>query len=127
MWSWEKEGSLVFKNFISTVGLLDLGFYGPKFTWNNRRFGNANICKHLDRSLASYNWIYLHLHANISHLDDLGSDHRPLLLNLYPSTSKAKRLFKFNSRWTSKSEASVIIYEAWNANEKKEIGKLEKK
>lgn len=124
LWSWEKEGggdfpsnqALVFKNFISSFGLLDLGFCSPKATLNNCRFGDANIWERLDRSLASYNWISLYQHANLSHLDDLGSNHRPFLLNLYPSTSKAKRFFWFDSRWTSKSEAFAIISEAWNAN-----------
>ncbi|KAG8658406.1 hypothetical protein MANES_03G145466v8 [Manihot esculenta] len=91
-------------------------FTSTSVEFKKPRFGDANIWERLDRSLASYNWISLYQHANLSHLDDLGSNHRPFLLNLYPSTSKAKRFFWFDSRWTSKSEAFAIISEAWNAN-----------
>ncbi|KAG8655759.1 hypothetical protein MANES_04G067501v8 [Manihot esculenta] len=122
LWSWEKEGgntfnsnqALNFQNFISICSLMDLGFSGDIFTWNNRRSGAHNIREGLDHQLASYSWVTLYPNAQVFHLDDLGSDPHPLLLNLDTSTPKAKRFFRFDARWISESEANSIISDAWN-------------
>ena len=33
------KSSRCFQNFASTVGAIDLGFSGPKYTWSNKRMG----------------------------------------------------------------------------------------
>ncbi|KAG8650693.1 hypothetical protein MANES_07G062580v8, partial [Manihot esculenta] len=96
--SWEKKGGNAvnwnvadsFRFLINSLGLTDLGFRGPIFTWNNRRDGSLNIQERLDRSLASINWIHLYPSVAVEHLEDRGSDHRPLLVNISPSMPKAK-------------------------------------
>ncbi|KAG8632605.1 hypothetical protein MANES_18G036550v8, partial [Manihot esculenta] len=119
---WEKKGGNVvnwnvvdsFRFLINSLGLTDLGFRGPIFTWNNHRDGSLNIQERLDRSLASINWIHLYSSAVVEHLEDWGSDHRPLLVNISPSMPKAKRLFSFDAHWISKLETFRIIEQAWS-------------
>lgn len=44
-----QSSSSSFRQFINTGALLDMGFKGPNFTWNNRRAGKVNIQEHIDR------------------------------------------------------------------------------
>lgn len=48
------------------------------------------------------------------HLDDLGSDHRPILMDLNPSMMKAKKFFHFDARWVATPDVHSVISEAWN-------------
>lgn len=41
------------RQFITNNGLIDLGFNGNPFTWNNGRGGCANIRERLDRGLVN--------------------------------------------------------------------------
>jgi hypothetical protein len=36
-------------DFVTNSRAIDLGFYGPQFTWSNKREGLANIHERLDR------------------------------------------------------------------------------
>lgn len=42
-----------FCQFIDTHGLIDLGFIGHPFTWNNHRDGLANIQECIDRGFSN--------------------------------------------------------------------------
>ncbi|MDV3200531.1 MAG: endonuclease/exonuclease/phosphatase family protein [Pigeon pea little leaf phytoplasma] len=46
-----------FNAFVSSCGLLDLGFVSSKFTWTNRQYGGELIQERLDRCLASVQWV----------------------------------------------------------------------
>lgn len=37
-------------------GLIDLGFEGPGYTWNNRRGGSETIMERMDREMANEQW-----------------------------------------------------------------------
>ncbi|WOL16390.1 hypothetical protein Cni_G25177 [Canna indica] len=93
-----------FIDFINMAGLVDLDYIGPKFTWNNKSISGALIQERLDRGLATGPWRHLYPMSLIHHLDDVGSDHRPLMLISNPITNNRHRRFKFQERWCS-SEA----------------------
>lgn len=50
-----------------TVGLMDLGFLGLPFTWDNRQEVNNNIKVRLDRGLANSELLDLFYEAKVSH------------------------------------------------------------
>lgn len=86
-----------FRNMVDANGLIDLGFVGYTFTWNNRRASKANIQERLDRGFANGDWrcysllpkllislpfnqitgLYSYLHA---HLSPLALNHSGLRL-----------------------------------------------
>ncbi|XP_015959424.1 uncharacterized protein LOC107483307 [Arachis duranensis] len=69
-----------FQNFLDGGNLSDLGYEGIKYTWNNRQFGDSFIRERLDRCLVSNHWRQDYPTTKILHLEDQGSDHRPILL-----------------------------------------------
>ncbi|TXG63522.1 hypothetical protein EZV62_010516 [Acer yangbiense] len=70
-----------FRQVVDDCEFIDLGFSGPKFTWNNMREGRDNVQERLDRILASTNWRNMYQQITIEHLGFNTSDHRPLLMD----------------------------------------------
>ncbi|XP_020593394.1 uncharacterized protein LOC110033681, partial [Phalaenopsis equestris] len=66
-----------FNDNIQKIGLFDLRFSGPSFTWRRK-----DKWERLDRVLANDNWIQKFLQTSITHLSIVGSDHRPLLITI---------------------------------------------
>ncbi len=67
---------------INHSGLIDLGFRGVLFTWENRREGAALIQKQLDRAMANTAWMDCYNMCSVSHMVCSHLDHVPLLLTL---------------------------------------------
>ncbi|XP_075663998.1 uncharacterized protein LOC142633642 [Castanea sativa] len=88
----EKEGGSVrprqqmanFNETINSCGLRDLGYNGPKFTWNYERADGVRIRERLDRALATTEWARLFPLAKLYHLSSPVSDHAPLVLRMVP-------------------------------------------
>ncbi|KAJ9140833.1 hypothetical protein P3X46_031430 [Hevea brasiliensis] len=85
-------------------------------TWNNRRDGAHNSQERIDQGLSSYHWLLAYLVAQIQRLNDLRSDHRPLLLSLDPTIPKAKKHFRFDRRWIANPQLEAVISSSWNSN-----------
>lgn len=121
---WEKERGNglnlsqvdMFRDFINSMAIKDLNFRGPIFTWNNYRNVAANIKEQLDRVLASVRWMNGFPDFLVEHLEDRGSGHRPILMNTSPSFPKAKKLFFFDSRWTTNLAITEIVRHSWTDN-----------
>jgi hypothetical protein len=122
MSSFEKSGgkqngevsSRYFRDFVSNVGAIDLGFCGPKFTWSNRRAGWANIRERLDRGLCNADWQQLFPKAGVKHLTAPNSDHNPILLDTHQEVSKGSRPFRFEAMWTKEDSSSEVVERAWS-------------
>lgn len=69
-------------------GLIDLGFMGNRFTWNNGREGDAYVQQRLDRACATLEWRELFPQARVCHLKASYSDHIPILLTTRVETTK---------------------------------------
>ncbi|CAN0859082.1 hypothetical protein LINGRAHAP2_LOCUS7566 [Linum grandiflorum] len=119
---YEKEGgngfsassTAPFRDFISTNALIDLGFQGDPFTWNNGQGGTHYIRCRLDRAVSNVGWRNAFDRALVYHESDIGSDHRPIYINYYGQHQKTKCPFRFDERWLADIECNEIIQNAWN-------------
>lgn len=71
-----------YQDTMNYCNMLDLGFTGPLFTWNNERHGTGLIKERLDRVWGNANWKALFPDSSLFHLLRTHSDHCPLLLHL---------------------------------------------
>jgi hypothetical protein len=89
-----------FQNSLEDCGLMDLGFFGPKFTWSNDRMGSGLTRERLDRATANAEWSQIFTVINVEVLPWVYSDHNHFLVsfsnhrdNVWPS----RRQFRYEA------------------------------
>ncbi|XP_026383991.1 uncharacterized protein LOC113279510 [Papaver somniferum] len=105
-----------FNNFIRDNHLLDLGFSGPAYTWNNGRQFHSLIRQRLDRVLASPDWCLTFETSGVLHLPRLSSDHSPIILNTCRNTPRNPPSYKFEAYWCAHPDFLKVVLESWNIN-----------
>ena len=98
---------------LDTFGLVDIVPHVLVPTWSNRRVGNDNICKHLDRLLESADFLDLDLHLWkwVERGGDF--DHQPVFLQLLTNNPKPRSPFKFNAHWLSNEVFVDLLKASW--------------
>ena len=71
-----------FRAALLHCGLVDLGFQGNMFTWNNGRPRDAFVQEQLDRACANSEWRSLFPHAKVIHIQSSYFDHNPIIINI---------------------------------------------
>ncbi|XP_070047027.1 uncharacterized protein LOC142169774 [Nicotiana tabacum] len=99
---------------IEDSGLVDLGYYGHKYSWSNGRGPNTIVWKRLDRGLVNDQWLVAFPATNISYLASTGSDHNPLLIEINIRQEMGKRHFKFFNDWVDNKKCMPLVEEVWN-------------
>ena len=67
-----------FKDCLDFCGPKDLGYSSLPFTWCNRRYNQSLVWVHLDRAVATIDWILKFPIAHFHHLLGSSFDHKPL-------------------------------------------------
>ena len=84
---WTANAVQYFNSWITDSGLVDLGFVGPAFTWNNQRTGSQNILLDWIERFGSTSWMLAFSLAGVMHLPMFNSDHCPILMKTRMSCS----------------------------------------
>ena len=108
-----------FRAALLHFGLVDLGFQGNIFTWNNGRPGDAFVQERLDRACANSEWRSLFSHAKVFHIQSSYSDHNPIFINIFVPNQicrkKKKIPRRFEEKWAYHEGCEAIIRAAWEA------------
>lgn len=105
------SGNKSFKHFLLRTGLIDLGYSGPKFTWQR-----GNLMVRLDRAIANSSWVSQHPDAIVCHLPRIKSDHRPILLRSSSATSHPQSSFKFLASWLLHPGFDELVGNSWDTS-----------
>jgi hypothetical protein len=106
-----------FGQVLSDCNLHDLGFCGPSFTWCNDRDEYNIVWERIDRGVGNEEWSRLFPNSQVRHLPFVFSDHAAIMIDFQgvsPSTSKRKRLFRFEHAWTKQEGCEEVISGAWS-------------
>ncbi|KAL0444623.1 UNVERIFIED_CONTAM: putative mitochondrial protein [Sesamum latifolium] len=107
-----------FRNVVSDVGLVDLGYSGVKYTWCNNRERPYTVRSRLDRAFADHAWRSLFPRAAVQHLESVYSDHQPILLWLEGQAiirqHSGSKLFRFKAFWSRAEDCERVIHENWH-------------
>lgn len=95
----------LFRECLEDCQLTDLGFTGPKFTWNNKQVGEDNVRVRLDRVVANGQFLEIFDQSHVENIITTSSDHFAVLLSLA----------KYNERQGNHARSQNFRYEAvWN-------------
>lgn len=110
---------------LESCKLVDLGFIGYPYTWNNKRPGVANTKQRLDRAMANDGWRKKFQASIVIHLFSDDSDHHRLVLQTKSDGrvhNKGLRAFKFEESWLMWDDCEKTVLESWNKEERAQSG-----
>ncbi|XP_020874084.1 uncharacterized protein LOC110226497 [Arabidopsis lyrata subsp. lyrata] len=104
-----------FRKMLNSSGLHDLKTLGARFTWYGQRHTHT-IQSRIDRAVASVEWFDAFPRAYVKLLDWIGSDHRPLLVDMGDKKKQGCALFRYDNRWRFSKELKEELEKTWLAN-----------
>ena len=97
--------------------MIDLGFFGSKFTWSNNQPLTHLIQERIDRVFVNPAWNELHPEACVKHLERSHFDHCPVILSLHQEAQlNIPRSFRFQPMWLSHHSFPGVVMEARTAH-----------
>ena len=107
-----------FQEATADCALLDVGWRGVPFTWDNKREGVENIQVRLDRATCSTSFMQLFPETEVQHILTKESDHQALLVRvasaLADNTSRPPRPFMYEAAWTRHADYEAMVTSAWD-------------
>ncbi|KAL4384684.1 hypothetical protein GQ457_15G002820 [Hibiscus cannabinus] len=105
--------SVDFNDFLQRAGLNDLGFHGARYTWKR-----GTLHQRLDRCLGSDAWWWLWPQSHVLHLNRVGFDHIPLLLETDPTAHSPQRsAFRYLAAWQEHQDFELLLSRVLSLND----------
>jgi hypothetical protein len=135
MWSFEhfsvtprpEAQMLAFRETLEVCGLVDIGFSGLPFTFDNRRKGRRNVRVRLDRVVADNAWRNTFVEAKVLHKVSPCSDHCPIMLQCVQeeATGPQPARRQYEVMWEREVSLPEHIANAWaEAGPKQHLGQI---
>ncbi|GAU48983.1 hypothetical protein TSUD_245740 [Trifolium subterraneum] len=116
----------IFNTNIDNCGLIDLGSFSTKFTWQGHCRGGRIVHRRLDRSFCNLDWRLKFPEATVEHLVRRHSDHNPILLRCSNAmTCHEGRPFRFQAAWFTHSDYPQLVKNTWSRDRNNIIGCLQ--
>lgn len=110
-----------FQGFLFDFGFIYMKFHGSNFTWSNNQLGEQHIKVRLDIAVCNAKFQEIFRNVQVLHLDPIGSDHCPILINLLFDEKRTPRCFKFEKRWVDHPDFKDIVTEGWYRMENEDL------
>ena len=108
-----EPSSVLLRDNISALNLVDIKPSNGQFTWNNRRIGDSCIAERLERFMVSYFWVGGLWSSKSEILDWRGLDHWPIKLAISSNRPPQKSPFKFQLMWLRDPDLYGCVAEWW--------------
>ncbi|CAD6250169.1 unnamed protein product [Miscanthus lutarioriparius] len=112
----ERGGSQMklFRECLENCGLLDLGFSGPKFTWNNRQEGINNVRVRLDRAVVNGQFLQLFDDCHVDNIITFSSDHYAILISIgrggdTKDYRHVTQNFRYEAMWARAADYKEVV------------------
>ncbi|XP_071678929.1 uncharacterized protein [Lolium perenne] len=108
---------LDFRDMLETCELVDLGFSGLPFTYDNKRQGRKNVKVRLDRVVADNRWRNIFSEARVVHKVSPCSDHCPIVLHCEKEEARIQQASykRYEVMWEREACLPEHISNAWAA------------
>nr|XP_023906597.1 uncharacterized protein LOC112018316 [Quercus suber] len=109
--------SLAYKDCLDLCNMVDMGFFGPRYTWTNNWDVNNLILERIDCFFMNSDSCGQYPDAKVTHLPCCHSDHCPVLMETLPfRTVHLNRPFRFQEFWPSDMSFPIVVSSAWSCN-----------
>lgn len=98
-------------SMMSGAGLYELEITGDYFTWSNKQGDNA-IYSRIDRVLRNMEWMQDHMHATLTNITPIVSDHAMLMLREKEQNQFRTRHFKFINNIIDLDNLQAVVLES---------------
>jgi hypothetical protein len=108
----------LFRECLDDCQLVDLGFKGPMFTWNNRQSDDDHVKVRLDRAVANGEFSARFDDCSVEHLITTTSDHLAILITLSKMVDDQNKTpiqsgFRFEAAWLRAPDYREVLEKAW--------------
>jgi hypothetical protein len=104
-----------FREVLADCNLLDLGYSGPNWTYDNKQQGEDNVKARIDRGVADLRWSSLFPEASVEHICSSRSDHLSLLLRFGQRKEwrPVRKGFRYEYMWERMGSLTDAIVRSW--------------
>jgi endonuclease/exonuclease/phosphatase family metal-dependent hydrolase len=105
-----------FRDCLEDCQMVDLGFFHPKYTWNNRQQGQHNIRVRMDMVVVNGLFTQMFENAQVENIITAASDHFAVLLSLEKVATKREAFkynFKYEAAWCRAVDYNDVVGKLW--------------